>query len=218
MALCRTTNFEGSRTGRRLYVRMQLTMGDPEQLLLLGQYDDEQLAQALLDRYYAPLHYLAYSLLDDTAAAEDIVQETLLVALGKIEQFQPGSNLKAWLCRIAIYRCRDVMRRRKIRDKWHDVWSHVTTLSSPAPRTPEEHTADGELRGELWQAVDNLGAKHRLPIILFYIHGFTAPEIAEILNIREGTVYSRLHYGCRKLAGLFSNSDLSLWAEELTNE
>ena len=46
----------------------------------------------------------------------------------------------------------------------------------------------------------------------------TAPEIAEILSIREGTVYSRLHYACRKLAGHFSNSEIECWAEELLNE
>ena len=196
---------------------MHVIMGDPEQLLLQGQYDEAQLARALLDRYYAPLHYLAYSLLDDTEDAEDIVQETLLVALGKIEQYEPGTDLKAWLCRIAIYRCRDVMRKRKVREKWYGVWSRVASLGSP-PRTPEKHAADRELAGELWQAVDQLCDKHRLPLVLHYIHGMTAPEIAEILGIREGTVYSRLHYACRKLAGRFSNSDLESWAEELLNE
>ena len=192
-------------------------MGDPEQLLLHGQYDEGHLAQALLDHYYAPLHYLAYSLLDDTAAAEDIVQETLLVALSKIDQYKPGTDLKAWLCRIAIYRCRDVMRRRKIREKWYAVWSRVALLGAP-PHPPEKRTSDRELQGELWQAVDNLGAKHRLPVILFYVHGLTAPQIAEVLDIRVGTVYSRLHYACNKLAGQFSNSDLESWAGEILNE
>ena len=130
-------------------------MGDPEQLLLQEKYDEGQLARALLDAYYAPLHYLAYSLLDDTAVAEDIVQETLLIALNKIDQYEPGTDLKAWLCQIAIYRCRDVMRRRKVREKWYAVWSRVANLGSP-PRTPERYTADYELAGELWQAVDQL--------------------------------------------------------------
>jgi RNA polymerase sigma factor (sigma-70 family) len=105
--------------------------------------------------YYAPLHYLAYSLLDDAATAEDIVQETLLIALNKIDQYEPGTDLKSWLCQIAIYRCRDVMRKRKVREKWYAVWSRVASLGSP-PRTPERYTDDHELAGELWQAVDRL--------------------------------------------------------------
>lgn len=196
---------------------MYVRMGDPEQLLLLGQYETSALAGALLDNYYAPLHALAYSLLDDADAADDVVQETLLVALKKIDQYRPGTDLKAWLCRIAIYRCRDVMRGRRIREKWYGVWWRVAMLGSP-PRSPEKYTADKELRGKLWQAVDQLDEKHRLPIILTYVHGMTAREIAGVLGIREGTVYSRLHYGCRKLAGRFAQSDLEAWAEELSNE
>jgi RNA polymerase sigma-70 factor (ECF subfamily) len=196
---------------------MHVIMGDPEQLLLQEEYDDGQLARALLDAYYAPLHALAFSLLDDTAVAEDIVQETLLVALKKIDQYEPGTDLKAWLCQIAIYRCRDVMRRRKVREKWYGIWSRVAMLGSP-PRAPERYTADHELAGELWQAVDELNDKHRLPLILHFAHGMTGPEIAKVLKIREGTVYSRLHYACRKLARRYSDSELERWAEELLNE
>ena len=82
---------------------MHVIMGNPEQLLLQEQYDEDQLAQALLDHYFAPLFRLAYSLVRESATAEDIVQETLLVALSKIDQYEPGTNLNAWLCRIAIY-------------------------------------------------------------------------------------------------------------------
>lgn len=192
-------------------------MGDPEQLLLREQYDDEELAQALLERYYAPLLRLAYSLLGDRMEAEDIVQEALLVALDKIDQYQPGTDLKAWLCRITIFCCRNAIRRRKIREKWFMIWSRVAMLGT-APRNPERRTADRELQGELWQAVDLLNEKHRLPIILYHVHGLTAPEIAEVLNIREGTVYSRLHYASRTLANQLSNSHLERWAEELANE
>lgn len=192
-------------------------MGDPEQLLLQGEYDEEQFARQLFDRYYAPLHHLAFSLLNDNDEAADVVQDTLLIALKKIKDYQPGTDLKAWLCRIAINHCRDIMRWRKAREKWYAIWSRVAMLGAP-PRTPERHTADNELQGELWQAVDNLGEKHRLPIILYYVHGLTAREIAEMLEIREGTVYSRLYYACRKLAGQFSNSDLESWAEERLNE
>lgn len=191
-------------------------MGDVEQLLLRGQYDEVELARGLLNTYYAPLYHLAFSILDDPAAADDIVQETLLTALNKIERYEPGTDLKAWLNRIAVNRCRDTLRRRKVREKWYVLWARVAMLGSP-PRTPERRTADNELAGELWQAVDDLNVKHRLPVILHYVHGMTAPEIAEILDIREGTVYSRLYYACRKLEHLFTESELERWAEELIN-
>lgn len=115
---------------------MQVTMGDPERLLLQEHYDAGQLAQALLDQHYAPLLRLACALLGDVQSAEDIVQETLLVALEKIDGYEPGTDLQAWLCQIAIYCCRNTIRRRKLRRKWHEIWSRVAALRTP-PRAGE---------------------------------------------------------------------------------
>lgn len=191
-------------------------MGDIDDLLRAGQYDEGQLADALLDTYYAPLYRLAFSILGDAAGTEDVVQETLLTAINKIKDYQPGTNLKSWLFRIAIYRCKDLQRKRAIREKWYTVWKRVAEMGTP-PRTPEGTYADQALRGELWQAVNSLGNKHRLPIIMFYIHGMTAPEIAEVLNISRGTVYSRLFYAYRKLEDHLATENLEEWAEEYLN-
>ena len=210
-------SFEGSHRDARFHVRMHVIMGDVDQLLLHGEYKETELARAILDAYYTHLHYVSYSILEDSTAADDVVQDTMLTALSKIERYEPGTDLKAWLCRIAINRCRDVLRKRKVREKWYGVWLRVAMVGSP-PHTPERRTADHELAGELWQAVDQLDDKHRLPIILHYVHGMTAPEIAEVMGIREGTVYSRLYYACQKLENLFTDSELERWAEELLNE
>jgi RNA polymerase sigma-70 factor (ECF subfamily) len=93
----------------------------------------------------------------------------------------------------------------------------LSVTTSPH-RGPEKTAGDRELVGELWLAVNELHDKHRLPIILHFLHGLTAVEIAGILEIKEGTVYSRLHYACRTLAGRFSDSELESWAKELLNE
>ena len=116
---------------------MHVIMGNPEQLLRQEHYDEGLLAQALLDTYYAPLLRLAYSLTGDSATAEDIVQETLLVALDKIDQYEPGTDLKAWLCRIAIFTSRNTIRRRKLREKWYEIWTRVaaTRIASTHART-----------------------------------------------------------------------------------
>ena len=92
------------------------------------------------------------------------------------------------------------------------------TMLGSRPRSPETRTADHEMAGELWQAVYQLNVKHRLPVILHYVHGMTAPEIAAVLDIKDGTVYSRLHYACLKLEIHFTDSELEQWAKELFNE
>jgi RNA polymerase sigma-70 factor (ECF subfamily) len=60
-------------------------------------------------------------------------------------------------------------------------------------------TEQSELYKKLEVAVDGLDEKHRLPLILRYVHQLTIPEIAKILELNEGTVHSRLHHAREKL-------------------
>ncbi|MBE0411414.1 MAG: hypothetical protein IBX69_16955, partial [Anaerolineales bacterium] len=69
-----------------------------------------------------------------------------------------------------------------------------------------------------WRAVQGLGEKHRLPVILRYVNGLTVPEIASIMNLSQGTVHSRLFYAHRKLRSQlginYRSSDSSIEAKE----
>lgn len=171
---------------------------DPDTILLQDTYDLEQVAEAMIDRYYVTLHYLAYSILGDVDEADDAVQRALLRFLGRIDDYRPGNNMKAWLSSILINQCRDMIRRRKARQRLTSGLQWIFAGQSPQ-KSPEERTVKEEARSTLWSEVDNLGEKHRLPIILRYVHNLSVAEIAQILQIRDGTVHSRLHYACRKL-------------------
>ena len=70
---------------------MHVIMGDPEQLILQEEIDEGQLARALLDAYYKPLHYLAYSLLDDTA----VLNEDLIAAVQAGDAAEVGRLVEA---------------------------------------------------------------------------------------------------------------------------
>jgi RNA polymerase sigma-70 factor (ECF subfamily) len=73
---------------------------------------------------------------------------------------------------------------------------HLHRLSSA---TPEERILQSEVDRSIWAAVDNLDDKHRIPVILRYVHEFNVPEIARILDLNQGTVHSRLHYARQTL-------------------
>lgn len=77
------------------------------------------------------MHYLAYSVLGDADEADDAVQETIIRALGRIERYQPGSNMKAWLSSIVFNQCRDMVRRRKARSGLRSglAWFTISSLS-----------------------------------------------------------------------------------------
>ena len=89
------------------------------------------------------------------------------------------------------------------------AWETAKSLL-PGPDQPEDVLAQKEVEAKLVQAVNDLKDKHRLPIILRYTHNLTAAEIAQVLEISEGTVYSRLHYARRELRQKLSSGNLAL--------
>jgi RNA polymerase sigma-70 factor (ECF subfamily) len=152
-------------------------------------------AETLVRNHYAYLERLCLSILGDEQEAQDAVQETLLRALLHQVKFQPGTSLKSWLTTIAVNLSRDMLRRRSARQRLQGVL-HLVRL---APTSPEEAVIGSERDRALWQLVRGLGEKHRLPLVLRYVHGLPVSEIAQILGLSEGTVHSRLHYATRKL-------------------
>jgi RNA polymerase sigma-70 factor (ECF subfamily) len=196
---------------------MNVIVTDPDAILVQDNYDPGRLAEAMLDRYYAALHYLAYSILGDADEADDAVQEGLIRALAKIDGYRPGSNMKAWLSSIVVNNCQDRMRRRKARQRLNQGLGWLLR-GRPPRKTPEEGRVNEEAKTALWSTVNKLGEKHRTPIILRYLHDFSVREISQILNIREGTVYSRLHHACRSLGRQLAIDDREALIEELLNE
>ena len=65
----------------------------------------------------------------------------------------------------------------------------------PRSKLPSKNEVDQSI----WNAVDGLNEKHRLPVILRYVHELTVPEIAHTLHLSQGTVHSRLHYARKEL-------------------
>lgn len=118
-------------------------------------------------------------------------------ALRNWKRFEPGSDLKSWLATIAVRLCRDRLRRRQARQRLQGILENLHLASQPP--SPEEVLISGESRRTLWAAVQALDEKHRLPLVLRYVNGMTASEIALALDLPEGTVHSRLHHAILKL-------------------
>ena len=155
--------------------------------------------EELMRRYYAPVCRFAYSILGDLDDAEDAAQDTFVrVAKGQPD-FRGESSYKTWIYAIALNVCRAELRKRRTRAALQKalVWAHILQSSDARP---ENSAVIDEGQDDLRKVVDSLDEKHRLPVILRYVHNLTVPEIAAILNTAEGTIHSRLHYAREKIA------------------
>lgn len=153
---------------------------------------DARLLRALHDEHAAPLWRYVVGLTHDTALAHDIVQETLLRAWKKPSVLdQSESSSRAWLFTVA--RNLVIDDRRSARHL-HEYPTEIL------PERPTPDSTDDLL--DAWSVADALsaiGVEHRAVIVHAYYGGRSIAEIARELDIPEGTVKSRLHYGLRAL-------------------
>lgn len=191
-------------------------MVEPDQLLQTGMTDRRLLAESLLDYYFAGIHRLAFSILRDEAEADEVAQDTFIKALRHIDRYDPDTNMRGWLSTIAVNLCRDRLRRQKSRAR--RLWTGAQPQSDGQSRHLEARYVRHEANTALWMSVNALDEKHRLPIVLRYANGLSIREVADVLSIPEGTVHSRLHHACKKLALALSGTDAEALVMELFNE
>jgi RNA polymerase sigma-70 factor (ECF subfamily) len=163
----------------------------------------EQLVLSQLDSMYA----VARRLTRDPHTAEDLVHDAALKALKARGQFEPGTNLRAWMLRILTNTFINSYRRgglerttfegaHESEDPVADGW--MSAASMRAMREPEEEALRPVLRAELSRAVDELPDEFRVAIVLCDVEELSYKEIAESMGTPIGTVMSRIHRG-RKL-------------------
>ena len=168
---------------------------ETEQLIERCRSGDEEAVSWLVKDNQAAIFRLGLSILDDPAEADEATQETFLAALRNLGSYRGSASPRTWLFAIAINVCRSRLRRGR-------TWQRVQALflggvvslngHDDAAAHPEALAVQREANDAVWQAVQDLGEKHRLPVILRYYHDLSVAEIAGVLGISEGTVHSRL--------------------------
>lgn len=170
-----------------------------EALIRRCQRGDKLAIGALIRRYQNYVYRLCFLVMRNEQDAEDMTQETFIRAFRALPRYEirKGASFEAWLYRIAVNCCRSRMRR-----KWYQVlpWPNPAPEIVSAPeKQPDRQVLHNEHREEILEAIDTLGEKHRLVIILRYYAGMSNEEIARTLNIPSGTVRSRLHTARQRL-------------------
>ena len=160
---------------------------------------DETAIAQFVQEHQLGVFRIALSVLDDPAEANEVAQDTFIAALNALRSYQENSSFKAWLYTIALNFSRSRLRKRKTLERLQHTLTAIFDVQSQPPSTLEDAIIDNEEDAVLWKALEKLGEKHRIPILLRYYHDLSITEIAEILNIKEGTVHSRLSIGRERL-------------------
>ena len=169
-----------------------------EQALYCSQPHAQASAEDL-SAYYGELYELyatdvlrmCYFYLADRQKAEDVVQDVFVRLMTTNPALQPGKE-KAWLLKVAMNRCRDL---------WRGAWLKRVVLGGPTFElipAPDEFSRIGE-KQEMMAAINQLPAMFKEVILLYYYQGFGIGDIAEMMDLPEGTISSRLSRARKKL-------------------
>jgi RNA polymerase sigma-70 factor (ECF subfamily) len=174
--------------------------------------EGSEAAYAALVRQHRPrLYALAYRLLLDREAAEDVVQETFLSAFRQIERFEPRPSIAAWLNTIALRTASRAASRQRARPKSSidasiagagvDDWgSDALALADPDPTAdPQAAVEAADLRRAVGAAIAALPFKYRAAVVLRHVMGLDYAEAARALDIPLNTFKSHLLRGTKQL-------------------
>src|ERR1700761_1136052 len=163
------------------------------------------------------MYGVACKLTRNPTEAEDLVQDALVKAMRAREQFNAGTNLKAWLFRILTNTFINKYRRGGLErsvldgpdaDPLADGWVSASTMRQL--RDPEMLALMPIVEGEIQVALDALPAEFRLAVVLCDVEEFSYEEIAQIMGCPIGTVMSRLHRGRKLLQRALYNHAIAL--------
>ncbi len=191
--------WQGRRSGQRLEALSNVdSLSDDE--LLAGVRDGDPAAfEAFYDRHQGTAMALAYRILGDRGAAEDVVQESFLAVWRRAGTFEPtrGSG-RSWLLALVHHRAIDRLRRRRAQPLEHELEA-AAELSDP--RLPDVFDAAYQSlrRDRIRAALEVLSSEQRQTIELAYFAGHTQQEIATETGVALGTVKSRTRLALTRL-------------------
>ena len=150
---------------------------------------DQRSQLVLYDNYCHAMFNVAFRYLKNEEEAKDVMQESFLKAFSKLDSFVERMSFGAWLKRIIINQCIDVMKQKKLKTVSienipleiidDDNWSFDTTIT----------------KEQIIDSIENIPKKYSLVLMLYLIEGYDHTEISEILNIAIKTSRTQLRRG-----------------------
>ena len=167
---------------------------------------DPQAFALLMERWHDRIHGLCARMLSNVHTAEDIAQEVFARIFEKRKDYNPEKRFSTWLWRIAVNRCYDELRKLQRRQEFSiepDEDGHALLPDQLIENvSPDQHAAQNEEAEVIRQALAQLPDIYRSVLVLRHYHGLKLREVAEVLDVPEGTVNSRMAEALSQLGRL----------------
>lgn len=147
-------------------------------------------------QYINMVYRIARMLLKDSREAEDAAQSAFVKLMASNHTFQNDEHIKAWLIVTVKNECRNALAH-----WWRSKRAYLGTME-------EEGYLDENTDCDLWNAVEGLHSKYKLPLYLYYYEGYKTVEIAEMLGVNHATIRTRLLAAKRKLKLILEEDDI----------
>lgn len=183
--------------------------GSPQEASLVQacKEGDQTAFNLLVWRWEKPLFNFTYKYVGDAQLAQDMVQETFIRVLRSIRTYEHRGAFSTWLYRIAVNLCKDHFRKKKLpMVSLHDYYTTSSgdrvyvkdSIADDAPRS-DEAMAAADREEMVRRLLAGLPEEQRVVILMKEYQTLTFREIAEVLEIPEGTVKARLYRGLRTM-------------------
>jgi len=158
----------------------------------------------LVERHKRAVYGVVSRMISDRDDIDDVVQDVFVTAYKSIPAFKEQAAFSTWLYRIAVNTTIKQMRKSKVRQA-ASIDDPLTglgdSLVSGKGDGPEEAAQRAERSEAIRNAIRTLPEKHQAVVALHYFENLSCDEIARVMECSVGTIWSRLHYACKKLQG-----------------
>lgn len=158
------------------------------------RYERDRYLTMLFDQHFVALRKLAFALVGEAGAAEDIAQDAFVRLYASWRRLDHIDHAPSFLRRIVVNECRSRARRAAVRERLDPLLKQRTSVDQP----------DVARRVDVWSALSSLPPRQRMCVVLRYLEDLSHGEVADLLGCSVGTVKSQLHKARHKLGPLLS--------------
>ncbi len=198
--------FNKRKSKKELQYPQILQLDDDFSLIQRFIEGDESTFKTLVQRHKDKIRNIIYLMLSNSDSVDDIAQEVLITVYKNLKSFRFESQFSTWLYRITVNKCKDHLRRVKIRS----IFTPITNDGEHPSYTPS--TENKDVSEIVQKAILQLPEKLRVPLLLKDIEGLSYQEISEAVNCEIGTVKSRIFRAREGLRNLLKPFETELMA------